>query len=130
MPLLDDRNKEISERFDLLGDSFSQCDYLMTLGMSRPTVPQIRTDQYRIGGCKTAIWIRTGLSDQTVLFETDSDSLLVKGVLSLFDELYAGASAEEIRKYPPLFLDHISEDVIYREIKTNGLQKCYLKMQL
>ena len=129
MAFLDDRNKEISERFDLLGDSFSQCDYLMTLGMSKPSVPQIRIDQYRIGGCKTAIWIRIGRSDQTVLFETDSDSLLVKGVLSLFDELYAGATAEEICKCPPLFLEHISEDVIYREIKTNGLQKCYLKIQ-
>lgn len=129
MTILDDRNKEISERFDLLGDSFSQCDYLMTLGMSKPSVPEIRTNQYRIGGCKTAIWIRTGHSDHTVPFKTDSDSLLVKGVLSLFDELYAGASAEEIRECPPLFLDHISEDVIYREIKTNGLQKCYLKMQ-
>ena len=129
MAFLDDRNKEISERFDLLGDSFSQCDYLMTLGMSKPSIPQIRTDQYRIGGCKTAIWIRIGRSDQTVLFETDSDSLLVKGVLSLFDELDAGATAEEICKCPPLFLEHISEDVIYREIKTNGLQKCYLKIQ-
>lgn len=129
MAVLDERNKEISERFDLLGDSFSQCDYLMTLGMSKPSIPQIRTDQYRIGGCKTAIWIRIGRSDQTVLFETDSDSLLVKGVLSLFDELYAGAAAEEICKCPPLFIEHISEDVIYREIKTNGLQKCYLKIQ-
>lgn len=124
-----EKEREIEERIDLLGDSFSQCDYLMMKGLDRKELPEIREDRFRISGCKTAIWADAELSGNKVIFRADSDSLLVKGVLALFDEVYAGAGAEEAAGCPPLFVEHISEDVIYREIKDNGLQKCYGKIR-
>ncbi len=119
------RSAEISERLKALGDPLSQCDYLMMTGLSRPEIPEIKVPRCRIGGCKTAIWIETGEKDGTVWFRADSDSLLVRGVLALFDEMYAGVSASEAAAYPPLFIEEISEEVIYPEIRQNGLKKCY-----
>lgn len=126
---LEKKREEITKRLDLLGDPISQCDYLMMEGISRDTLSEIRKDEFRVGGCKTAIWVRTALIGNRVRFEADSDSLLVRGVLSLFDELYADAPVTEACKCPPLFTEHISEEVIYRDIKDNGLRKCYLRIQ-
>lgn len=108
-----------------LQDPISQCEYLLMLGMKKPALDSLREDRYRIGGCRTAIWIRADNQGGTVHFTGDSDSLLVRGVLSILEELYDGKTPEAIKAHPMRFLDYISDDVIYSEIKENGLLKCY-----
>ncbi|MCD7993359.1 MAG: SufE family protein, partial [Clostridia bacterium] len=41
-----------------LQDPISQCEYLLMLGMKKPALDSLREERYRIGGCRTAIWIR------------------------------------------------------------------------
>lgn len=108
-----------------LQDPGSQCEYLLMLGMEKPSLDSLRVDRYRIGGCKTAIWIRAENRDGVVYVSSDSDSLLVRGVLSILEELYRGRTPETIKSCPMKFMDYISDDVIYPEIKENGLSKCY-----
>ena len=108
-----------------LQDPGSQCEYLLMLGMEKLPLDSLRGDRYRIGGCRTAIWVRAEKQDGRVHFSSDSDSLLVRGVLSILEELYQGRTPEAIKSHPMKFLDYISDDVIYPEIKENGLSKCY-----
>lgn len=112
----------------LLDDAGSQCEYLMIAGMQRTADRQIREEIHRIGGCKTAIWLKAWCDRDGVRFLSDSDSLLVKGVLSILDHMYTGKSPQEVRMHPPVFLDVISDDVIYPEIKNNGILKCYQRL--
>ena len=112
----------------LLTDESAQCDYLMLLGIKKRQASSIRDDMYRIGGCKTAIWIRIMDEKGKIKFEADSDSLLVNGVLFILEAMYQGKPREEIQACPPRFLDWISELVIYPEIRYNGLWKCYQKL--
>ena len=51
--------KEVIVDLLQLNDAGSQCDYLMRLGMGFMGDKDIKTELYRIGGCKTAIWLRT-----------------------------------------------------------------------
>lgn len=117
------------EDFKQLEDAESQCEYLLQLGM-RQRIPEeeLRRDAYRIEGCHTAIWLKTELRGDRVYFQGDSDSLLVKGILLILKEMYDGRAAGEVAKYPPRFLAYIADAVIYREIKTNGIFKCYQKL--
>ena len=108
-----------------LQDPGAQCEYLLMLGMEKPLLESLRVDRYRIGGCRTAIWLRAEDRDGMVHFYSDSDSLLVRGVLSILEELYQARTPEIIKSHPMRFLDYISDDVIYPEIKENGLSKCY-----
>lgn len=124
------RVEEIAGRLRGLGDSFSQYDYLLTEGMGRKASPEIHKDAFRIGGCRTVIWSSAEERDGKVIFRADSDSLLVKGVLALFDELYNGIPAAEAAACEPAFLTDISDEVIYPEIKENGLRKCYEKIRM
>ena len=71
-----------------LQDPGAQCEYLLMLGMEKPLLDSLRVDRYRIGGCRTAIWLRAEDRDGMVHFYSDSDSLLVRGVLSILEELY------------------------------------------
>ena len=73
-------------------DPGAQCEYLLMLGMEKPLLDSLRVDRYRIGGCRTAIWLRAEDRDGRVHFYSDSDSLLVRGVLSILEELYQATS--------------------------------------
>lgn len=111
-----------------LEDPGSQCDYLMMLGFEIPSEENLREDVNRIGGCKTAIWLKAGQKDGRVAFTGDSDSLLVRGILMILSEMYNGRMTDEVRGHPPGFLDYVSEEVIYPEIKHNGILKCYQRL--
>ena len=125
---IEEIQRSCEQELALLTDGAAQCDYLMMLGMEMEPVFAVREDRYRIGGCRTAIWLRIREEEGRVTFEADSDSLLVKGILFLFGSMYQGRTREEIRGCPPRFIDQISELVIYPEIRHNGLGKCYRRL--
>lgn len=120
-------NRFIDE-LQLLGDDSSVCEYLMLTGMSHPEKTEIRTDEYRIPNCKSVIWCQVKLKGDAVDVSLDSDSFLIKGILSMIEKMYAGSTRDEIKSNPIRFLDFISDRVLYSEIRTNGLLKCYMKM--
>lgn len=111
-----------------LPDPVSQCDYLIMLGFAKQPVPQIRTENNRIAGCQTAIWVKAAVADGKADFLCDSDSLLVRGILSVYEQLYQGERLTNIRRNPPDFLSLLSDQVIDPQIRQNGLWKCYQKI--
>lgn len=125
---IEEMEKKYIEDLVLLDDAGSQCEYLMMAGMRRPAVDQIRKDCYRIGGCKTAIWVKAWCTRDGIRFDADSDSLLVKGLLDILDHMYTGKQPQQVQAHPPEFLNYISDDVIYPEIKHNGIWKCYQRL--
>lgn len=120
--------KTYTDLFTALKDAGSQCDYLITLGLQKNPAGSIKTDINRITGCKTAIWINVECTKKLIHFTSESDSLLVCGILAIYEALYNGKSPEYISGNPPEFLESISDEVIYPEIKQNGLLKCYKKL--
>lgn len=123
-----EKQKLYKKNFQILDDAASQSEYLIRLGIKYKGNETIQRPQYRIEGCKTAIWVKCEEDERSVSFQADSDSLLVKGMLFIFDDLYQGCSVAQVVANPPEFMDEISENVIYTEIKQNGLSNCYKKI--
>ena len=123
-----DKQQTYKDNFELLDDPMSQSEYLIQLGIKKPALEEIHKDVNRIEGCKTAVWITTEEKAGKSHFKADSDSILVKGMLHIFEDLYQDREIKEIRKNPPDFAEAVSDEVIYPEIKHNGLLKCYEKI--
>ena len=102
-------------------DELGQFDYLVNLGVAFGRSSGIEKPENRIRGCKTAIWLK--MDGRKIA--ASSDSLVVLGLLAILTEMYDGQQAEMIRANPVRFLDVISEQVIYPEIKENGIKKIY-----
>ena len=74
-----------------------------------------RTETNLIKECQVNTWVHTGWLDNTCVFFADSESLIVKGVLALLQELYSGRRQDEIRAYSctlldsPLIQKHLNE---------------------
>ena len=108
-------------RLSEMKDPLEQFDYLMSLGMKMGRLPSVETDEYRIPGCRTAIWVRR----DGKRIEASSDSVLVLGVLWILREMYDGRTGDEVAANPMRFLECISEYVVYPEIRKNGIAKYY-----
>ena len=111
--------------FRQLTDPGAQWEYLFMLGSSQTPSCPVRTAGCLIPECQTLIWLKLLETYPAVDFVCDSDSVLVKGVLKIFEDLYIGCPVKEIHACPPYFLDSISEEVIYLGIKQNGLKRFY-----
>ena len=76
------------------------------LGMEKPPLDSLRADRYRIGDAGPQSGSGRG-PDGMVHFYSDSDSLLVRGVLSILEELYQARTPEIIKSHPMRFLNYI-----------------------
>lgn len=122
-----ERQRKYRRLFRELSDPDSQLDQLFALGMTPPE-EGLQRPENRLAGCKTAIWFTRRKEGERVFFRLFSDSLLVNGVCSIYRDLYQGETSSDIRKFPPLFLEEISDQVIYPDVKQGGLWTCYRQL--
>ena len=66
-----------------------------------------KVEQNKINGCTSRAWVVIEQnSDDTYTFRTDSDSLIVKGLLTILEKVFSGQTADNI-------LSINSSDILY-----------------
>ena len=66
-----------------------------------------KVEKNKINGCTSRAWVVTEQnSDDTYAFRTDSDSLIVKGLLTVLEQVFSGQTADNI-------LSINSSDILY-----------------
>ena len=56
-----------------------------------------KVEQNKINGCTSRAWVVTEQNgDDTYTFRTDSDSLIVKGLLTILEKVFSGQTADSI----------------------------------
>lgn len=65
---------------------------------SVPFPPNIDKNKYKITGCQYALWLYIEISSGLLNIYMDSDSKIVKGVLSVYQQLFSGLPPEIIIK--------------------------------
>ncbi|MHC4875421.1 MAG: SufE family protein [Planctomycetota bacterium] len=91
---------ELIEEFDDLGDWADQCEVLIDMGRELPPLDEaLKTEQTRVHGCQSNVWMVASVSDQTpptVELVADSDAMIVKGLLTVILMAYSGRTPQEI----------------------------------
>ncbi len=92
------RLDEIVEIFELLGDWDQRYEYLIELGEKLPVMPDtLKTDDNKVRGCMSQVWIAAWLDEGQIKFHGDSDTAVIKGILALLISLCDGLSADRIQ---------------------------------
>ena len=56
-----------------------------------------KVEQNKVNGCTSRAWVVAEQnSDDTYIFRTDSDSLIVKGLLTILEKVFSGQTADSI----------------------------------
>lgn len=91
---------ELKENLELLGDWEDRYRYLIELGRKLPPLPdELRTEQSKVDGCMSQVWIVPQASDgqpRKLTFLADSDAHIVKGLIAVLLIIYGNRTPEEI----------------------------------
>jgi len=130
--------KSIKELEQVLIDDFSLFDtweekyeYLIDLGKKlAPLDPSYKTEDYKIKGCQSSVWIHSTYQDGHVYFEGDSDAIIVKGLVSLMIMILSGHVPKEIVDAPLDFINAIGLSSHLAQTRSNGLRAMIKQMKL
>lgn len=117
-----DRQKQIVAEFSGLNDWEDRYKKLIEFGKQLPELPDAKkTEEARIKGCQSQVWMHARLEGGNVVYEADSDALLVRGLVALLLRLYSGAGPEEIIRTAPDFVKEIGLESKLSPSRANGL---------
>lgn len=95
-----DTEKLISN-FEFLDEWEDRYALLIDLAKKLPEIPdEYKTEENKVRGCMSQVWMVTQVDDSdppVIEFIADSDSHIVKGLISVLLIVYSGKTAEEIR---------------------------------
>lgn len=112
----------IAEEFGFFGDWSERYQYLIDLGRKLPSFPeQWKTEEHRLHGCQSMVWIVPSGDAQRLDFSAISDSAIVSGLVYLALRVYSGRSAAEIVATPPDYIAGIGLAKHLSPTRSNGL---------
>ena len=128
----------INEIQDQIIADFSQFDdwmdkyaLLIDLGNSlQPLHEKYKIPQNIIEGCQSRVWLNAELVDGKVVFEGESDAILVKGIVSLLIQVLSGQTPEDIVNTELHFIDRIGLKEHLSPTRSNGLLAMVKQMKM
>ena len=129
----------IQDTMTLIKDEFSifnepQEKYVLLIDLAKKSSgipPEKQTDNNKVNGCISQAWIIADKqTDDTYNFQTDSDAMIVKGLLFILQRLFNGQRKEDIVSIDGQnILDHIGLTGTICNQRTNGFGAAINKIQ-
>jgi len=89
--------EEIRDTFAFFEDWEDRYRYLMEMGRELPSMSESdKTEANRIQGCQSQVWLAPRFEGDLLLFDADSDSAIVKGLVAILWRVYSGQEASAI----------------------------------
>ena len=97
MPGIQEIQKDLSDDFSLLANWEEKYEYLIEMGMDMPAMkPENKVDENLVKGCQSSVWFDVNCQDGMMVFEADSDSLVVKGMVAILYKLFNHQPAKDV----------------------------------
>ena len=122
---------QIIEEFSELDDWMDKYQLLIDLGSEQEPLPEeYKTDSNLIEGCQSRVWLQADEVDGRLIFQAESDALIVKGIVSLLVQVLSGHTAEEIVDADLYFIEEIGFKEHLSPTRSNGLVAMVKQMRL
>ena len=128
---IDQIQNEIVEEFSGLEDWMDKYAYLIEIGNELPPIdPKYKIESNLIRGCQSRVWLHQEFTDGKIVFEAESDALIVKGLVALLLRIYSNRTPHEILASEPRFIDEIGLRQHLSPTRSNGLLAMVKQMKL
>ena len=114
--------EKIIGEFSYFEDWMDKYIYIIELGKSLPLIdPQYKTDEYRIEGCQSNVWLQAEYRDNRLHFTADSDAIITKGIINLLIRVLSDRTPQEILSADLSYIDAIGLKKHLSPTRSNGL---------
>ena len=128
---IDEAQDEIIAEFSDFEDWMDRYQLLIDLGNEQlPLDEQYKTDQNLIDGCQSRVWLQADEVDGRLVFQAESDALIVKGIIALLIKVLSGHTPDEILNADLYFIDRIGLREHLSPTRSNGLLSMVKQMRM
>lgn len=114
--------EKIIGEFSYFEDWMDKYNYIIELGKSLPLIdPKYKTDEYRIEGCQSNVWLQADYRDNRLYFTADSDAIITKGIINLLIRVLSGQTPDDILTADLGYIDAIGLKNHLSPTRSNGL---------
>ena len=114
--------QSIVDEFSLFDDWVDRYEYIIELGKALEGLPEeCQTEQFRVKGCQSQVWFRAHNDDGRIIYEADSDAIIVRGLVALLLRVYSNRLPDEVLSTSPDFFDAIELGSHLSGSRANGL---------
>ena len=112
----------VIEEFSTFDDWMDKYALLIDLGNSLPPLEEkYKTESNLIEGCQSRVWLQADDVDGKIVFNAESDALIVKGIIALLIKVLSGHTPDEILNADLYFIDKIGLRDHLSPTRSNGL---------
>lgn len=113
---------DIVEDFSFLDNWVDKYEYIIDFGKNlKPMNPVYKTDENKVTGCVSQVWLYTEYKDGKLYFEADSDAIITKGLVGLLVKVLSGKEPKDIINAKLEFIDKIGMKEHLSPTRSNGL---------
>lgn len=131
MKTINELQYEVIEEFSNFDDWMDKYQLLIDLGNEQePLDEKYKTEQNLIDGCQSRVWLQADLVDGKVIFQAESDALIVKGIITLLIKVVSGHTPDEILDSDLYFIEKIGLKEHLSPTRSNGLLAMVKQMRM
>ncbi len=106
----DQIQQDYIDAFASKGDAFEQFDYLLQVSAQLEELDEdLKVENVLVKGCQSQVWLYPAWEDSApgsgFALKGDSDTLMVRGVIRIFQNMFTGQDAQAIIDCPVRFVD-------------------------
>ncbi len=121
---------KIVDRFQRRSDPKQKYKQLLWYAQKLPAMPEsAKTEENKVKGCVSQVYITASLQDGKVHYEGDSDAQLVKGLVAFLLEGLNDLPPAEIAKIEPDFIEDTGLKVSLTPSRANGFFNIFQMMK-
>ncbi|MCM1311803.1 MAG: SufE family protein [Bacteroides sp.] len=129
---IEEIQQEIIEEFSDYDDWMDKYQLLIDLGSEQqPLKEEYKVESNLIDGCQSRVWLHAELADSgQIVFEAESDALIVKGIVTLLIRVLSGHTPDEILEADLHFIEDIGLKEHLSPTRSNGLLAMLKQMKM
>lgn len=121
----------VIEEFSAFDDWMDKYALLIDLGNSLPPLDdKYKTESNLIEGCQSRVWLQADYADGKIIFQGESDAVIVKGIVSLLIQVLSDHTPQEILDADLYFIEKIGLKEHLSPTRSNGLVAMVKQMRM
>lgn len=119
-----EKQQQIIEEFKAFTTWEDKYKYIIQLGKElEPMSEADKSEDLKVKGCQSQVWLKADLNNEfNIVFQADSDALIVKGLIALLLRVFSEQSPESILQADVKFIQEIGLSSHLSASRSNGLQ--------
>ena len=127
---IEEIENEIVDEFSLFDSWDDKYEYLIDLGKKLPPLDeQFKTDENRVRGCQSTVWLVADYKDGRVHYKAESNSTITAGLISMLIRVLSGQTPDDIVNARLDFIDKIGMKTHLAQTRSNGLLSMVKQMK-